>query len=398
MNVSDDMILRGFVTLNPQVTKEYFYGYVRKAYDIFDHRYQLHGKAGLDFYSLAHEYYIHLLKYDFRPLTDRPKDVKLSTFMVNGFRYVVLDALKAYNKEFRDRTTNSADMVLEYVRSTDKEEGLMYAVVDAVTAHYHDRKMQELAYEFFVLGYKQNEISKELGMTPSAVNQRYKKMMEEVVTPFVIENYGSGIYLGAKRLDIYAEANWQTSRCNSAAMSGIKETRLNADMLDKCNMRNDTISNNMDNHKQSEQEKSGAYFSDGLQRGATPKANRITPGFITSLKPDEIFVFGSNLHGIHAGGAARMAVQHFGAVMGNGVGMQGQSYAIPTMQGGVETIKPYVDDFMSYAKAHADKTFLVTPIGCGIAGFEPEDIAPLFEAAKDIANIHLPEEFWDELL
>ena len=124
---------------------------------------------------------------------------------------------------------------------------------------------------------------------------------------------------------------------------------------------------------------------------------RITPEFITSLKPNEVFVFGSNLHGIHAGGAARMAVQHFGAEMGNGVGMQGQSYAIPTMQGGVETIKPYVDDFIAYAKAHTDKTFLVTLIGCGIAGFEPEDIAPLFEAAKDVENIHLPEEFWEEL-
>ena len=122
---------------------------------------------------------------------------------------------------------------------------------------------------------------------------------------------------------------------------------------------------------------------------------RITPSFISTLNQNEIFVFGSNLQGIHAGGAARMARTNFGAVMGNGVGLQGQSYAIPTMQGGVETIKPYVDEFLAFATQHPELNFLVTPIGCGIAGFEPDDIAPLFEAAKNIENISLPEEFWE---
>ena len=75
-----------------------------------------------------------------------------------------------------------------------------------------------------------------------------------------------------------------------------------------------------------------------------------TPENITSLDEDEVFVFGSNLAGMHAGGAARVAYERFGAVMGQGVGMQGQSYAIPTMQGGVETIKPYVDDFIRLAR------------------------------------------------
>ena len=121
---------------------------------------------------------------------------------------------------------------------------------------------------------------------------------------------------------------------------------------------------------------------------------RITPSFITNLQQNEIFVFGSNLQGNHAGGAARIARLHFGAEMGNGVGPQGQSYAIPTMQGGVETIKPYVDDFINYAIRHPEQHFLVTPIGCGIAGFTPSEIAPLFEKAKDIENISLPESFW----
>ena len=121
---------------------------------------------------------------------------------------------------------------------------------------------------------------------------------------------------------------------------------------------------------------------------------RITPSFITNLQQNEIFVFGSNLQGNHAGGAARIARLHFGAEMGNGVGPQGQSYAIPTMQGGVETIKPYVDEFINYAIRHPEQHFLVTQIGCGIAGFTPSEIAPLFEKAQDVENISLPESFW----
>ena len=73
---------------------------------------------------------------------------------------------------------------------------------------------------------------------------------------------------------------------------------------------------------------------------------RTTPEFITSLEPNEIFVFGSNLKGMHGGGTAYIAYRKFGAIMGKGVGLQGQSYAIPTMQGGVETIRPYVDEFI----------------------------------------------------
>lgn len=107
---------------------------------------------------------------------------------------------------------------------------------------------------------------------------------------------------------------------------------------------------------------------------------RITPDRVTSLQPDEIFVFGSNLAGMHGGGAARLDLQRFGAVWGQGVGLQGQSYAIPTMQGGVETIRPYVDEFIAFARQHPQLTFLVTEIGCGIAGFSPEEIAPLFAA------------------
>ena len=120
---------------------------------------------------------------------------------------------------------------------------------------------------------------------------------------------------------------------------------------------------------------------------------KYTPERITELKANEVFVFGSNLNGFHAGGAARIAMERFGAVWGKGVGLQGQSYAIPTMQGGMETIKPYVDEFIQFAKAHDELIFYVTRIGCGIAGFKDEDIAPLFADAQDVDNIILPQSF-----
>lgn len=118
-----------------------------------------------------------------------------------------------------------------------------------------------------------------------------------------------------------------------------------------------------------------------------------TPERITELKADEVFVFGSNLEGMHGGGAAWVAFQKFGAVLGCGVGLRGQSYAIPTMQGGVETIKPYVDEFIVFAREHAELFFYVTRIGCGIAGFREKDIAPLFADAVGLENVCLPEGF-----
>ena len=120
---------------------------------------------------------------------------------------------------------------------------------------------------------------------------------------------------------------------------------------------------------------------------------RFTPEMISELAPNEVFVFGSNLGGFHGGGAARAAVNLFGAVWGQGVGLQGQSYAIPTMQGGVETIRPYVDEFIRFAKSRPDLYFYVTRIGCGIAGFRDKEIAPLFANALGVENICLPETF-----
>lgn len=131
----------------------------------------------------------------------------------------------------------------------------------------------------------------------------------------------------------------------------------------------------------------------------TVEENRqqITPERITELGPRDAFVFGSNLAGCHGGGAARLAFERFGAKWGVGVGPTGKCYAIPTMQGPVETIRPYVDDFIKYAFQHPDMNFLVTKIGCGIAGFTCEEIAPLFRPSLGMRNVALPKEFIDIL-
>ena len=120
---------------------------------------------------------------------------------------------------------------------------------------------------------------------------------------------------------------------------------------------------------------------------------RNTPERITDLSPDEVFVFGSNLEGFHGGGAAALAFRAFGAKWGKGVGHFGQTYGIPTMHGGVDEIRPYVDEFIIYAKRHPELLFLVTKIGCGIAGFTCEEIAPLFSETVNMTNVYLPEEF-----
>ena len=123
-----------------------------------------------------------------------------------------------------------------------------------------------------------------------------------------------------------------------------------------------------------------------------------TPEFISELNDREIFVFGSNLQGMHGGGAARVAHRKFGAEWGVGIGLTGQTYAIPTMQGGVETIAPYVDEFIEFASNHKELKFYVTRIGCGIAGFRDEEIAPLFADAIEVENIILPKEFESVIL
>lgn len=147
---------------------------------------------------------------------------------------------------------------------------------------------------------------------------------------------------------------------------------------------------------------------DGLMK--TKYHSRITPENIDSLKKYEIFVFGSNLLGMHGAGAAKLAYDKQWAKYGRGYGITWSktenmvgSYAIPTKGLYMETldlswIAYYVHHFIKEASKFPQLTYLVTEIGCGLAGYEPSQIARFFKKAKDLENIHLPERFWNVLL
>ena len=136
--------------------------------------------------------------------------------------------------------------------------------------------------------------------------------------------------------------------------------------------------------------------------GTTTTSLRITPDDIQYLDINDIFVFGSNLLGRHAGGAADLAFRKYGAIKGIGIGAQGRSFAIPTLgvymeQLPLEQIEYYVKYFTGMAELCSKRHFLVTKIGCGIAGFKINEIAPMFRLASKLRNVYLPQEFWDYL-
>lgn len=349
--LSDHEILDGLKKRDERITRTYFYNYCKIAYCIYDKRYGLRNMPGMDFFSLAHEYYLSLSMRDFKQLEDKKPSMSLKTWMVNGFRFVLLDKMKAVSKEhltesFEERVDNSS-VRFDVVDNNYKEE-CHKLIRDLCSVFGRDDTNSIILEMLFVEGFKSKEIAAQLGMTPSAISQRYQKLMHNYVIPYFTHYYESGEGQMAEPGDMALEKTCSVSP-----------------------------------------------HSDYSIPNTPMEQNRITPSRIDSLKENEVFVFGSNLQGMHGGGAARTARLYFGAVMGKGVGLQGQSYAIPTMQGGVGTIRPYVNDFIAFAQAHPQLHFLVTRIGCGIAGFTPENIAPLFAAAQELPNVSLPLDFWE---
>lgn len=127
-----------------------------------------------------------------------------------------------------------------------------------------------------------------------------------------------------------------------------------------------------------------------------------TTGLITELAPGQIFVFGSNEGGNHGRGAAEQAKRMFGARTGQGKGLMGRSYGIPTKSSKLKVLSgraigKYVQEFTAFVRARPDLHFLVTEVGCGLAGYEPEEIAPLFREASALPNVSLPAKFWAAL-
>ena len=347
--LSDDEIIKGFRRGDADIIRTYFYGYCEIGYYIFDQRYQLHEKENLDFLSLAHQYAIFLMEHDWKPLEDHSPNVSLKSWLINGFRFVVLDALKWYRKEYGSITFE------DYLQSFDVSSDLRLQfnhMVQDVCDHIPMSRQERIIIDMILLqGFKSKDVAAQMGMTPAAISQKYKKIKEDIIVPYFRQNFDMDLDMPEIMPDLVLGGQ---AMMEEAAPCGVA--------------------------------------MDIMERRTTKKMEQIrtTPDRITSLQPNEIFVFGSNLRGMHGGGAAYVAYRNFGAIMGQGVGLQGQSYAIPTMQGGVETIRPYVDEFIEFAKQHQNLTFLVTRIGCGIAGFTDEEISPLFEKAHEVGNIILP--------
>ncbi len=344
--LSDKEILKGFRKGDADIIRTYFYGYCEVGYYIFDQRYQLHEKENLDFLSLAHQYAIFLMEHDWKPLEDHSPNVSLKTWLINGFRFIVLDALKWYRKEYGSITFE------DYLQSFDVTSDLRLQfnhMVQDVCDHVSMGRQERIIIDMILLqGFKSKDVAAQMGITPAAISQKYKKIKEDILVPYFRQNFDMDFDMPEIMPDfgIVGEPMLEEAAPCAAPMDFMKRK--------------------------------------------TMEEKRTTPEHITSLQPNEIFVFGSNLRGLHGGGAAYVAYRHFGAVMGKGVGLQGQSYAIPTMQGGIDTIRPYVDEFIEFAMQHQNMTFLVTRIGCGIAGFTDEKISPLFESAHDVDNIFLP--------
>ena len=151
---------------------------------------------------------------------------------------------------------------------------------------------------------------------------------------------------------------------------------------------------NVEKHERVEHVQNMFYAND-ISQEVNECVNRVTPENIQSLRPGQVFVFGSNNRGSHSGGAAAQALR-FGAIDGQAEGMQGDCYAIVSMDG-LGVMREQVGRFIQYAKEHPERTFLVTAVGCGIAGFEPKEVAPLFAETEDMKNVCLPQSFWNEL-
>jgi hypothetical protein len=298
------------------------------------------------------------MEHDWKPLEDHSPGVSLKTWIINGFRYVVLDALKWYRREYGSISFE------DYLRSFDVSGNLRLQfnrMLEDICDHSSMSREDRLIIDLILLkGYKGKEVADQMGITPAAVSQKYSKLKNEVLIPYFRKYF-----------------DWDMEMAELIVVEPADES------VDKADFRYSSITELHD------EDLDYSAISDAMLRLMQQK--RTTPEFISELQPGEIFVFGSNLRGMHGGGAAYAAYRKFGAVMGQGVGLQGQSYAIPTMQGGVETIRPYVDEFIEFVKSHPELTFLVTRIGCGIAGFTDEEISPLFKNAHDVKNIVLPK-------
>ena len=269
---------------------------------------------------------------------------------------MVLDALKWYHKEYGSITFE------DYLMSFDVTSDLRLQfnrMVEDVCDHAPLDRQERLIIDMLLLqGFKSKEIAAQLGMTPSAISQKYKKLKEEIIIPYLKKNFDMDLDMPEvmdERAILSREATMGEASMPAPTMPGSLADMYAQRSCEDMDFIKEEV---MEMNEQREQNNARIDSAESRMKKAYGQQKRTTPEFITSLEPNEIFVFGSNLKGMHGGGAAYIAYRKFGAIMGQGVGLQGQSYGIPTMQGGVETIRPYVDEFIEFAKEHPTLTLL----------------------------------------
>lgn len=384
-NLSDREIVQGLRQYDEKVTREFFYDTCHMAYRVDDKKYGLRYKTGMDFFSLAHEYYLRLCNHDWQQLENCKDGYTLAHWTMNGFHFLVRERLKDYSKGFVEESIEERASLgkVSFDAPVDNSKAEVMEMVEEIChAYYHnDRKSQSILRMILVMGMKGKEVAAMMGITPSAVSQRYHSMMENVVRPYFIKYYQPEPCIHSVE---EVSCSVQMDRpMRSIAESSTAEERATRK----------SIWGSLSSWFSREEPGSGQH----QESSVLDWHSRVTPSTIDKLCDNEVFVFGSDLRGIHCGGTAYKALRSFGAVMGQGIGPQGRCYAIPTIVGGLQHIRPYVDEFIRYAASHPAQVFLVTPVGCGVAGFTPQEMAPLFAAAKAVENIHLPESFWMQI-
>lgn len=191
-SMSDDEILRGFREGDDHITRDYFYGYCQIAYAIHDHRYQLRNKPGLDFHTLAHRYYLDLVLHDWVQLEDRSDRVSLKTWMVKGFLFVVLEAMRDYQRETK-RSVDWGELFEQKAAHTVDIGSNTQQFNEAIEDICHEELNEQepdctILRMILIQGYKGKEVAQRLHITPSAVSQRYRRMRDHIVLPYLKEH------------------------------------------------------------------------------------------------------------------------------------------------------------------------------------------------------------------
>ena len=352
-DLDDRQIIEGLQRHDEQITRDYFYGFCRIAYHLLDKSYHIRGQEGLDFYTLAHEYYLDLELKQWEPLKRCQAGVKLKTWMVNGFRYLMLDRIKDVERHRHESLeTRLMRGSLKESIGFDEQQLNYGSVVDQLC-----RELNILAIDRQILisllqeGYKSKEIAGMLGISPSAVSQRYHKLLNDKIIPY---------YKQREHLRPF-----EVRKCMPPTMESASALPGHGFALPNL-------------YEQASEE-----LSDFNIDTSSKHIYLRVPQWVY-----ECYVYESNLFGLPLSSTAREAIAHHKALAGHVEGPCGESYAIPTMQGGIETIAPHVQRFTDYAKNHTDTLFTINEIGID-SGFDAYEIAPLFEEASRLDNVKL---------